>query len=167
MTTDQPVSRERWIFEHVIAPLLVGAVGGIVVLGGQWVIQPSISRQEHFDKSVFDAKRDVYVRAIRQVNQKFESLRSWAGTNVSPGLTNVPPTPEPEAADVNLVYGELFLFSTPDIVRDYVACFGTNIAGPNRVEGNARLRMMNQMRRDLGINDLNLRKEDYRFWIKP
>ena len=89
MTTSQ-----HSLFEHLIAPLIIG----IVVLFGQFLLQPAIQERAASRTDLWAQKRDAYIDAIALVDKKYDSLSF--GTPVRTG-------PAPTDSEINEIYGRL------------------------------------------------------------
>ena len=147
-----------WI-EPVLSPIIVG----VVLLLGQFLIQPRIAAREHFNKAKWDAKREVYAKAIKLVNQKFASIGSWEGPDVPPNIRSIPVGEPPSREELNQCYAELALFSSRSILRAFLGCFGTP-ASPIKPEH--RMELIRLMRADLGLGQTDIRPDDVWFFVK-
>jgi len=135
----------------------------LIVLLGQFVIQPKIAARGHFEQTKWDARRQLYVRALELVNQKFASISAWSGADVPSGAGEIPPSPVPSRDEVNQVYAELALFSSVKIMRSFLACFGLP---PGSITAESRLSLIQEMREDLGLAKSDLQESDTFFFLK-
>ena len=149
---------KKFLFEHFIGP----AVVGLVVLFGQFFIQPSIASKEHAQTHHWEAKRDCYVRCINLVNKKFLSLM-WIGKDASlPYPLGAPPSAE----EVNQTYAELSLFSEDhEILKLFIKCFGQS--SEKKIEQNDRIQLILAMRKDLGFGKIQIKDEDVKLFVVP
>lgn len=84
------------IFQHLIAPVIVG----VVVICGQFVVQPSIQERVASRTDLSMQKRELYIDALALVDKKYDSL-SWPNAS-APGAA-------PTDAEINKIYRELLL----------------------------------------------------------
>lgn len=147
-----------WI-DLVLFPIITG----LVLLGGQFVIQPRIAAREHFNKAKWDAKRGVYAKAIKLVNQKFASIGTWEGPDVPPSIRSMPVGEPPSREELNQCYAELALYSSRSILRAFLGCFGTP---PGPIKPEHRMELIRLMRADLGLGQTDIRSEDVWFFVK-
>ncbi len=148
---------EPWV-QYVAFPTLTA----LIVLVGQFVVQPRIAARGHFQQAKWDARRQLYVRALELVNQKYASTR-WAGPDVPTSATEIALSAPPSRDHVNQVYAELALYSSVTIMRAYLACFGMP---PGSITVEARLKLVQEMRRDLGLEASDLDERDTFFFLK-
>jgi hypothetical protein len=134
----------------------------LIVLLGQFVIQPKIAARGHFEQTKWDARRQLYVRALELVNQKFASV-SWSGSDVPTAAATAPLSPPPSRDQVNQVYAELALFSSVVVMRSFLACFGLP---PGSLTAAGRLTLIQEMRNDLGLAKSDLLESDTFFFVK-
>jgi hypothetical protein len=142
------------------ADLIFPIVTGLVLLGGQFVIQPRIAAREHFNRAKWDAKRDMYKRTISVVNEKFSSIDQWVGKDVPPDAATITPSEPPSAVDVNQCYAELAIYSNRDVLRAFIQCF----TDPNAA---TRTQLLGLMRQDLGLGSTDIDEDDTWFVLEP
>src|ERR1039457_4148319 len=87
------------VYEYLVAPIVVG----LVVLVGQFVLQPKIAQRQEALTERWKAKRDCYVKAMNLVNQKFASMK-WEGKDAV-NVEYAKSSP-PIAEEVNKCYDE-------------------------------------------------------------
>lgn len=148
-----------WL-QYLLFPIVVG----LVVLLGQFLIQPRIAARQHLDKTRWDARREVYAKALGLVNRKFASVSGWHGQSVPAAAAEIAAGPAPTREAVNDVYSELALFSSPEILRAFLACFGMP-NGP--ITGGARFNLIKLMRADLGLGPVDFDETTIQFFLKP
>lgn len=144
-----------------LTELVYPIITGLVLLGGQFLIQPRIAAREHFDRAKWDAKREMFSKAIALVNQKFGSIGDWQGSDVPSNVDTAVAGDPPSREEVNQCYAELALYSSRIIVRAFMACFGHTITATHRMN------LIAVMRKDLGFGDSDLHPEDAWFVLKP
>src|SRR5688572_1494305 len=145
-------------FEHLIGPLAVG----LIVLAGQFFLQPMIAFKEHSKTHHWEAKRDCYVKCINLVNKKFLSLM-WLGEDAKlPYPLGTPPTAE----EVNQCYAELSLFSeNHDALKLFIRCFGQSL--DKTIKQDDRIQLIHALRKDLGFNQIVINPEDVKPFVVP
>jgi hypothetical protein len=145
-------------FEHLVGPLVVG----LVVLIGQFFLQPQIAVREHSQTHHWEAKRDCYVKCLNLVNKKFLSLM-WLGEHSQlPYPLGTPPTAE----EVNQCYAELSLFAeSGDSIRLFIKCFGQS--SDKTIKLDDRVQLIHAMRKDLGFDPIVLNPEDVKLFVVP
>jgi len=148
------------LLEHFVAPIVVG----LVVLVGQFFIQPFIAQRQEILTAGWQAKRNCYIQAVNLVNQKFASMK-WDGpdaANVEYKKSN-PPTSE----ELNKCYTELILFSeNKEIIRIYLACFGI-LPEMRPIKQEYRIKLLELMRKDLKFKAMHIEPDLVKFIVIP
>ncbi|OYD13990.1 hypothetical protein CH333_09270 [candidate division WOR-3 bacterium JGI_Cruoil_03_44_89] len=125
------------IFEKLIIPVIVG----LVVLLGQFFIQPRIAKRTVQQQEHWNAKQVAYNRAIKLVNQRFGSAK-WTGPAVPSNYT--PFSTRPVLKELNNCYTELCLVAeNREIPKLFGKIFLQTSSAADRGE------LISLMRRDL------------------
>ena len=128
------------IFEKLIAPIIVG----VVVLLGQWLIQPMIGEATSQKVELLNTKQVVYLDALKLLDRLYLSF-SWEDEIGKP--TNPKLGERPKCEEFNQCFARLLLVEDNKAVSDqFLCCCGytyTNISGTYRKD------LINLMRRDL------------------
>ena len=148
-----------WL-QHIVGPIVVG----LVVLLGQFFIQPKITERGQARTEHWEAKRESYVKCLNLVNKKFLSI-TWQGkdgVDTTPHSLGAPPTIE----EANQCYAELSLFTTDtEVLSLFIKCFGEST--DRKVEQQDRIRLIQAMRKDLGFEQMQFNPELVKLFVLP
>ena len=148
------------VYEYLVAPIVVG----LVVLVGQFVLQPKIAQRQEALTERWKAKRNCYVKAKNLVNQKFASMK-WEGKDAV-NVEYAKSSP-PIAEEVNKCYDELLLFSeNKEIIRSYLACFGI-LPDMRPIQASYRIQLIGLMRNDLQFEGIDIQPDLVKFVVIP
>ena len=153
---------DRPYLQHLIGPTATGILVGIIVLVGQFFINPVIAHKEAQRAELQRAKQEVYLAAVDLVDRFYLSL-PWKTTdgqamNLQLGL-------RPSREEINQCYAKLILVEDDNSVSDaFLSCFGHG-----SVQGFSvafRDAMVNQMRRDLyATNPITTKESPFFFTL--
>ena len=151
---------DKSVYEYLVAPIIVG----LVVLVGQFVLQPKIAQRQEALTERWKAKRDCYIKAMNLVNQKFASMK-WEGKDAA--KIEYAKSNPPIAEEVNECYDELLLFSeNKEIIRNYLACFGV-LPDMRPIQASYRIQMIGLMRNDLQFEEIDIQPDLVKFFVIP
>jgi hypothetical protein len=130
----------RPYLQHIIGPIVVG----IVVLIGQFIINPIIAHKEAQRSELLKAKQEAYLEAVDLVDKFYVSL-SWKNSGGQP--TNGKIGPKPTREEFNQCLARLLLVEDNVAISDqFIQCFG----GSNQIVSPVfRTDLINLMRKDL------------------
>jgi len=146
------MQNSSYIVKYILGPIIVG----LIVLGGQFLIQPLIAEKSLARQELWRSKFNAYVEAIEIVNQKFLSL-SW---NVSDTSAHYTLGQSPSDEKVNDAYARLALLADdPHVPHAYLACFGV-YPSQKPVTIDHRTNFIALCRKDLGTTSLDLDSQE-------
>ena len=148
------------VYEYLVAPIVVG----LVVLIGQFFLQPVTAQRQAMLIERWQAKRNSYIQAVNMVNQKYASME-WHGPDAVTEEYKKGNPPTAEA--INQCYSELLLYSeNKEILRTYLACFGI-LPEMNPIQQAYRIKLLELMRNDLKFEAINIEPDLVKFIVIP
>lgn len=137
------------LVEWFLAPIMVG----LVVLLGQYWLQPKITEKEQIKTQKIQEKKEVYIEAAILINQLWSSI-NWSGKSGG----GVEPIPE----RVNNCAARLLLVSeTKEVPVAFLSLFQKSTVN-NALKSEDRIAFLNLLRKDMygsEISDLDLMTE--------
>jgi len=131
--------------DGLLKSILVAVIVGVIVSFANYLF----TQKEYFQQSIWTQKRDAYIRALKVVNRMIRSSPNNGGYKIDLSIS-------PTAEEVNDSYVEIATFSNSDVVKAYVNC----LSGQPQHTNLTRNVLINAMRKDLGVGNLNL-ADDY------
>lgn len=147
-------------FVHLIEPIVVG----IVVLSGQFLIQPLIAEKQQSRTERWNEKRRTLLNAMELIRRQFQSrqMSTKAGETTPPSELEEPPSAE----QINNIYSQLLLVvKNRQTIRNFLDCLpGTSKR--ERITLGDWLEFANASRQELGFEEIQLKNEDLAF-VQP
>ena len=139
---------------------IVGSiVVGIVMLLGQFIIQPLIAEKSLAKQELWRAKLKTYSEAITLVNKKFATIEWHEDGQASSSPTSEPPS----VLDANNCFSKLVLLSTDNrIPRAFMSCMVPYDSNKTVTIGDLE-KMIKLLRKDLKAGRSTIDTADIRF----
>ena len=154
----------HWVV-NLIAPLVTGIVVGLVMLGGQFLVQPRIAERTQSRTEGWNERRDIFLRATELAIQQFESLQMMSP---KPGIPSIPSKlrEPPSAEQINRVYYELVLVARSSRTIQAFLNVIPEMNKNKRVTLGDMLEFIYAARGELGFEEMRL-KNDQVFFLQP
>jgi hypothetical protein len=147
----EPVSF-HWI-PNILAPVVVG----IVVLLGQFFINPITARKTKHEETLLQKRYEASERAA-DVLYKLMASFAWTGPGSIPG--RVPEVEAPSELEINQAFVRLAIYGTSgDIATKYQKLVG-NPQGLSAADVGA---FVAQLRREMGVKEPGVSAEDFHY----